>query len=126
MLWIPAGGLNISPRVRTLIFFAEPLNAPKETLIVPSVCLYEVFKNIFRQYGREQALEKVAVMRQCVVVPLGDEQALEAALISLEFNLPMADSIIMAAAQAYNATVWTQDAHFEHLSNVRYCAKSSG
>jgi predicted nucleic acid-binding protein len=35
----------------------------------------------------------------------------------------MADSIILATARAYNATLWTQDADFEDISEVQYIEK---
>ena len=49
--------------------------------------------------------------------------ALEAARISLELKLPMADSVILATAQAHKATLWTQDAGFSGLPGVRYLVK---
>jgi toxin FitB len=36
----------------------------------------------------------------------------------------MADSIILATAQAYEAILWTQDAHFKDINNVRYIEKN--
>lgn len=111
-----AGGPNAD-------FFAPPLESTEETLWVPTLCLYEVFKNILGQFGREQAVEKVAVMRQGTVVSLDDNLALDAALLSHELGLPMADSIILATARSCGALLWTQDAHFEHIPEVRYCVK---
>jgi predicted nucleic acid-binding protein len=35
----------------------------------------------------------------------------------------MADSVILATARAYGATVWTQDADFEGMADVRYVEK---
>jgi predicted nucleic acid-binding protein len=35
----------------------------------------------------------------------------------------MADSLILATARAYNATLWTQDEHFEAIPGVKYIAK---
>ena len=57
------------------------------------------------------------------VVPLDDELAVIAARLSLELRLPMADSIILATARAYDATLWTQDVDFEGVEGVRYVAK---
>ena len=111
-----AGGPNSA-------FFAPPIEEGNDTLVVPTLCLYEVFKNILRQFGREQAVEKIAVMRQATVVPLDDSLALDAATISLELSLPMADSIILATARYCNATLWTQDADFERVAGIQYRAK---
>lgn len=114
-----AGGPNAS-------FFAPALEADKDTLLVPTLCLYEVFKNILAQFGREQAVEKIAAMRQGTLISLDDSLALDAAAISHALKLPMADSVILATARSHNATVWTQDAHFEGLDGVRYLAKPKG
>ena len=38
----------------------------------------------------------------------------------------LADSVILATARHFDATVWTQDADFEGLPNVRYRPKHSG
>jgi len=111
-----AGGPNSA-------FFAPPIEEGNDTLVVPTLCLYEVFKNILRQFGREQAVEKIAVMRQATVVPLDDSLGLDAATISLELSLPMADSIILATARYCNATLWTQDADFERVAGIQYRAK---
>ncbi len=62
-------------------------------------------------------------MQQSKVVELGSALALRAAALGLRHKLPLADSIIYATAQAANAVVWTQDADFEGLTDVRYFAK---
>lgn len=46
--------------------------------------------------------------------------ALAAAGISRDYKLPLADSVILATARAYGATIWTQDADFKGLSAVQY------
>ena len=35
----------------------------------------------------------------------------------------MADSMMLATAQAWNATLWSQDADFAKIPNVRFVAK---
>lgn len=110
---------------RNTDFFAPILEADGDTLIVPTLCLYEVFKSILVQFGREQAVEKIAATRRGSVVALDDAIALEAALLSHALKLPMADSVILATARSRDALLWTQDAHFEGIEGVRYCPKSS-
>ena len=85
--------------------FAKPIHATA-SLIVPSVSLFEVFKRVMTQRGEDVALEAAAMMRQGRVVPLDDALALEAARLSVERRLPMADSIILATARAHRATLW--------------------
>jgi predicted nucleic acid-binding protein len=62
-------------------------------------------------------------MRQGEVVPLDDQRALSAAILSYRFKLPMADSIILAVAQEYRAVLWTQDADFKDLPGVKFFSK---
>ena len=61
-------------------------------------------------------------MRSGVLVELDDPLALEAAELSIETKLALADSIILATAQARDAELWTQDSDFEGLEGVRYRA----
>jgi len=37
----------------------------------------------------------------------------------------MADSIMLATARAWEATLWTQDADFDAVPGVRYVAKQN-
>ena len=103
--------------------FAKILRHPDE-LIVPTVSIYEVFKRVLQQRGESMALEAVALMEQGIIVPLDASLAMTSAKISQDLKLAMADSIILATAQLYNATLWTQDADFEGLESVRYVEKT--
>ncbi len=53
----------------------------------------------------------------------GGKLALAAARISVQHRLPMADSIMLATAWAFDATLRTQDADFEHVPGVKYTAR---
>jgi predicted nucleic acid-binding protein len=106
-------------------FFSDPLAATSE-LVVPSITIYEVFKRIIQQRDEGDALQAVAMMQQGRVVELSSALALSAVRLGLEHALLMADSVILATARAYGATLWTQDADFEGVPGVRYIAKNSG
>jgi toxin FitB len=93
------------------------------TLLVPTICLLEVFKRIHQQRGEDAALRAVAAMHQGLVVPLDASLALRAARVSSDLKLPLADSVIVATAQSYLGIIWTQDAHFKGLESVRYIEK---
>jgi toxin FitB len=103
--------------------FAEPLATPVD-LIVPVITIYEVFKVVMRQRGENAALQAIALMRQGTVVDLDEPTALLAAKLSLTYKTPMADSIILATAQQYQAQLWTQDDDFENIPGVRYFLKT--
>jgi predicted nucleic acid-binding protein len=103
-------------------FFAPAIENQKN-LIVPSICLYEVFKIILRQKGKKEALEKTAAMRQAKVADLNSSLSLQAASVSLKYKLPMADSIVLATAQLHGAKVWTMDSDFKGLPDVKFVPK---
>lgn len=103
-------------------FFAPAIENVAE-LIVPSISIYEVFKRVSQQRDEHAALRVAALMMQGEVIPLDVSIALSAAKISLALSLPMADSVILATARAYDATLWTQDEHFNGIEGVRYIAK---
>ena len=107
---------------------AEYFSAPLEdtgNLIVPTICIYEVFKAILRQHSEDAALQTVALMKQGTTINLSDDLALQAAKISLKYQIPMADSIILATARAHEAVLWTQDQDFKDMENVNYFPKTS-
>lgn len=89
-------------------------------LLVPVICLYEVYRVMARQRSEAAALEAIAAMQRGTVIDLSAELALSAAQLSLEHSLPMADASILATAYAEEAELWTQDADFEGLPSVRY------
>lgn len=103
--------------------FAEPL-ADATQLIVPVITLYEVFKVVMRQRGENAALQAIALMRQGTIIDLDESVALSAAKLSLTHKTPMADSIILATAQLFQAMLWTQDDDFEKIPGVRYAPKA--
>lgn len=92
-------------------------------LIVPTIILYEVFKKVCLEHDETKAIYIVGQMKQGRVVDLDRTLALAASAYSIEHQLPMADSIIFATAQAYNATIWTQDSDFRDLLGVKYFPK---
>ena len=94
-------------------------------LIVPTVCLYEVFKITLNRIGEEEAVRIVGLMSFGQMIDFDREVALVAASISTQYKLAMADSVIYAIAQMHHATLWTQDAHFKNLPGVQYIEKNS-
>ena len=99
--------------------FAAPLN-DSASLVVPTVTIYEVFKVVRRESGENEALQAAVAMRKGTVVDLTAALAIAASKLSLAHNLPMADSIILATAKEFNATIWTQDSDFKNIDDVKY------
>jgi len=100
-------------------YFSEPIEDIAH-LVVPVVCLYEVFKKIAQVSDKTKALKAVAQMKQGHVIKVDEEIALRAALVSLQNKLAMADSFIYAVAQLEGAIIWTQDIDFKGLPGVNY------
>ena len=98
-------------------YFTSPVEKTSD-LIVPVICLYEVFKKVNLVANEARSLQAVAQMKQGLIIDVTEDIALSAALISLKHKLPMADSLIYATARAHGATLWTQDEHFLNLPGV--------
>jgi predicted nucleic acid-binding protein len=104
--------------------FELPLAAP-ERLIVPTISIFEVFRRVLQQRDETAALQAVALMRQGRAVDLDESLALDGARLAVVSRLPMADSLILATARRFGATLWTQDADLEGLEGVRYFPKAA-
>jgi predicted nucleic acid-binding protein len=100
-------------------FFAKTIENVEE-LVVPSLSLFEVFERVLQQRDENDAIQAVAIMQQGMVVDLDAALALTAARLSVDHKMPLADSVILATAREHKATLWTQDADFEGLKDVRY------
>lgn len=90
-----------------------------ENLVVPAICLYEVFKKVLRERGESAALQVASLMQAGRVIDLDASLALEAA----RHALPLADGIIYATARRHGAVLWTQDEHFKELPGVQFFPK---
>lgn len=123
--------MNIVDSSAWLEYFSDGVNAKyfapavenTGKLVVPVICLYEVFKKVLQERGENPALQSAGLMNQGKLIPLDAPLALAAAKISAGLKLPMADSIVLAAARSVNGTVWTQDADFKGLPNVKFFPK---
>jgi predicted nucleic acid-binding protein len=92
-------------------------------LVVPSICIAEVFRKVLLLRGEGAAFEAAALMMRGQVVVLEASIAVLAARLGSEFKMPLADSIILATARSWNAVIWTQDSHFKDIPGVRYIEK---
>ena len=123
--------MNIVDSSGWLAYFADEPNAKhflnplKDTasLVVPTITVYEVFKVVIRESSENEALQVTAAMQKGTVIDLTVKLAIAASKLSLENSLPMADSIILATAKAYDAILWTQDSDFKNLAGVKYFPK---
>jgi len=98
----------------------EQYLAETDTILVPGVVLYEVYKVLKREAGEEKALLATGFMKRATVIPLDDTLAIKAADISLLHALAMADAMVYATAQLHEAPLYTSDADFKGLPLVRW------
>jgi predicted nucleic acid-binding protein len=125
--------MNIVDSSGWLAYFADEPNAKHfliplndtASLFVPTVTIYEVFKVVLRESSENEALHAVVAMQKGTVVDLTPPLAIAASKLSLDYNLPMADSIILATAKEFEATLWTQDPDFKNINGVNYFPKKS-
>jgi predicted nucleic acid-binding protein len=93
-------------------------------LLVPSIVIVEVTRWLLRKRAPGAAAEFPARLRRARVADLHADLATAAATAGIDHRLPLADSIVYATAQAFSATLWTQDADFAGLPGVEYFAKA--
>ena len=84
-------------------------------MLVSAIEVYEVYKVIRRDLSEERAIEAVSALRRATIVPVDASLALEAADVSLERGLAMADAIVYATARRHGAKLLTADVNFEGL-----------
>jgi predicted nucleic acid-binding protein len=129
-----AGGRNVvdsSGWVEYLVdgpradFYAEAIE-DVERLVVPLVCVLEVFSWVLGHRGEGDALQTAALMQQGLVVELDVGLALRAAELGVQHQLTTAHAVVVATALAHDALIWTQDEDFGDLPNVRYARLDAG
>jgi predicted nucleic acid-binding protein len=108
--------LGDGPKAKAYARFFEK----DEALVLPTIIIYEVFKKLLRERGISLAEQFFAHARQLVdnTIALDTGLAVQAAQLSAETGLPMADAIIYATANAVQAELITSDTHFSGLSGV--------
>ena len=101
-----------------------PIIEEFDSLIVPVITIYEVFKKLLQEVDEDKAIMVIAHMKLGKLIDFDSDLAINAAKIGKEKKLAMADSIIYATAKKYDCVLWTQDKHFKELENVKYFEKS--
>lgn len=116
----PSSAAGSDPRpIHGAADFATAIESTAD-LVVPSLTLFEVFKPTCQIADEITGLAVPAVMLQGPIVGLTAALAVQAARVSLETGLVMADSIILATAREHEATLWTQDTDSQGHPNVEY------
>jgi predicted nucleic acid-binding protein len=106
-------GANVAPVIEN----------PAE-LVVPTITIYEVYKELSAEKSEEYALNVVSYMQSGTIIDLNTALSISAARISREQKLAMADSIIYATSLHYSTVIFSCDKHFKDLPNVQYFQKT--
>ena len=102
--------------------FAPAIEKTNE-LIVSIINIYEIYKKILLERDESTAIQVVGIMQQAKVIEVSSIISIQAAKLSYERKIPMADSLIYTTAKLNHAMVWTQDIDFKELDNVKYFKK---
>jgi len=124
--------MNLVDSSGWLEYFADSKNAKHyapiientELLIVSPINLYEVYKKILIEKDEYVARQIVGIMQQARIIEINPAISIEAAKLSHQYKLPMADSLIYATAKINKAILWTQDVDFKGLYGVKYFKKN--
>jgi len=90
----------------------------RKDLKVPAFVLFEVYKKLKVLASEEIALEAIATLSKNEVLELNREIAILAGDLSLEHDLPMTDSLVLAHAEYLGETLLTLDNDFSKVPSV--------
>ena len=96
----------------------------QNSIIMPAIILYEVYKVLKREVGEEKALLAAGYMKNSPVIPLDETLALAAADIALREKLAMADAMLVATARSNNCKIVTSDADLKDQARVEFIPKN--
>ena len=95
-----------------------PYFADELLILVPTIVVYEVRKVLLIRYSKTLADEFVSRAERLPSIPVDINIALDASVLSVQAQLPMADALIYTSAQRNQAQLITCDSHFASLPNV--------
>lgn len=118
-----SGWLEYFADAKNAKYFA-PIIEDTNKLIVSTINLYEVYKKIALNKDEQSAITAIGLMQQAKIIDVNASISIQAAKISIELNIPMADSLIIATGKYTNSIIWTQDSDFRGIENVKYISKN--
>ncbi|WP_413943456.1 type II toxin-antitoxin system VapC family toxin [Bdellovibrio sp. HCB-162] len=87
--------------------------------IVPTLVIYEIYRKLKKQTSEETSLEVVSALSKYKSMEINRDIALLAGDLSLEFDLGMADSMVLACARFSHAQLLTLDNDFASVTGVK-------
>ena len=101
----------------------KPVIEARDSLLVPTIALFEVHKVLSRSLSDELVTRCLDVMRLGRVLDLTDKRAIAASKVARAHRLALADAAMYSIAQEHKATFWTQDIDYDGLPGVQYFGK---
>jgi predicted nucleic acid-binding protein len=85
---------------------------------VPTLVLFEIYRKLKSKVSEDEALSAIGVLRSYKVLDLTSEVSLLAGDLSLDYDLAMADSFVLAHAYALKQPLLTMDNDFANIPGV--------
>jgi toxin FitB len=97
----------------------EELKSTKERL-VSSLTIHEFHRIVLKTKGKEVALLRSStIQRDCKVIDVDYLIAIKSAELRAKHPMPMADSVIAATAQINECPLFSDDAHFKNIDDLK-------
>jgi toxin FitB len=88
--------------------------------LVSSLTIHEIYRLIMKTDGKVVAnLRSNTICRDFQVIDVNYEIAVKSAEIRSKHPMPMADSVIAATAQIEECPLFSDDAHFKNIENLK-------
>jgi toxin FitB len=103
----------------------EELRQDNERL-VSSLTVHEIHRFVLRKEGKDVAkLRSNTIQRDFKVIDVNYQIAVKSAELRNTHPMPMADSVIAATALIEGCPLFTDDAHFKNIENLKtfWCSK---
>lgn len=108
-----------SPNKQLVNKLKEELRTVNEKL-VSSLTIHEIYRLVIRSDGKEVAkLRSNTILRDFQIIDVTYEIAVKSAQIRHNHPMPMADSVIAATAQIEECPLFSDDAHFKNIENLK-------
>jgi predicted nucleic acid-binding protein len=97
----------------------QELRSVKERM-VSSLTVHEIHRIVLKREGKDVAtLSSNTIQGDFEVIDVDYQIAIKSAEIRNKHQIPMADSVIAATAQIQQCPLFSDDAHFENIENLK-------
>lgn len=88
--------------------------------LVSSLTIHEIYRLVLKTDGKAVAeLRSIAIRRDFQIIDVNYQIAVKSAQLRSRHPMPMADSVIAATAQIEGCPLFSDDAHFKNIENLK-------